>query len=85
MESKIEKLWTKFLRKITVFFGRGLQNMVNFGHFQLSLTMVHRSSKGLSVEKLLFSLPRVSACVLGAEKNRQIKTVLWTTHNMCLG
>ena len=31
----------------------------------------------------LFSYPSVQACVLGAQKNRLIETVLLSTHNIC--
>ena len=34
---------------------------------------------------LLFSYPSVYTCVLGAQKNRLIETVLLSTHNICFG
>ena len=33
----------------------------------------------------LFSYPSVETCVLGAQKNRLIATVLLSTHNICFG
>ena len=36
------------------------------------------------IELRLFSYPPVQTCVLGAQKNRLIKTVL-CTHNICFG
>ena len=33
----------------------------------------------------MFSYPSVLPCVLGAEKNRLIETVLLSTHNICFG
>ena len=32
-----------------------------------------------------FSCPSVLTCVLGAQKNRLIETVLLSTHNICFG
>ena len=33
----------------------------------------------------LFIYPSVKSCVLGAQKNRLIETVLLSTHNICFG
>ena len=37
----------------------------------------------MSVKLLLFSYPSILTCVLGAQKNRLIETVLLSTHNIC--
>ena len=39
----------------------------------------------LSVKLLIFPYPSVLTYVLGAQKNRLIETVLWSTHNICFG
>ena len=39
----------------------------------------------MSVKLLLFSYPSIETCVLGAQKNRLIETVLLSTHNICFG
>ena len=39
----------------------------------------------LSVKLGLFSYPSVLPCVLSAQKNRLIETVLLSTHNICFG
>ena len=44
-----------------------------------------RRAKILSVTWRLFSYPSVKTCVLGAQKNRLIETVLSRTHNICFG
>ena len=41
--------------------------------------------KNVSVKVRLFSYPSVSKCVLGAQKNRLIETILLSTHNICFG
>ena len=48
---------------------------------------MHRASqaKNLSVKLRLFSYPSIYTCVLGAQKNRLIETVLLSTHNICFG
>ena len=33
----------------------------------------------------LFSYPSILTCVVGAQKNRLIETVLLSTHNICFG
>ena len=38
-----------------------------------------------SVELGLFSYPQVSTCVLGAQTDRRIETVLLSTHSICFG
>ena len=38
-----------------------------------------------SVKFRLFSYPSTETCVLGAQKNRLIETVLLSTHNICFG
>ena len=38
-----------------------------------------------SLKSGIFSYPSVLACVLGAQKNRLIETVLLSTHNICFG
>ena len=43
------------------------------------------NKKNLSVELRLFSYPLVLTCVLGAQKNRLIETVLLSTDNICFG
>ena len=37
----------------------------------------------LSVKMLIFTYPSVLTCVLGAQKNGLIETVLLSTHNIC--
>ena len=39
----------------------------------------------LRVKLQIFSYPLILTCVLGAQKNRLIETVLSSTHNMCFG
>ena len=48
---------------------------------------VHRvsSAKIICVKLRLFSYRSVETCVLGAQKNRLIETVLLSTHNICFG
>ena len=41
--------------------------------------------KKLCVKLWLFSYPSFKTCVLGAQKNRLIETVLLSTHNICFG
>ena len=38
----------------------------------------------MSIKLLLFSYPSIVTCVLGAQKNRLIETVLLSTHNIFL-
>ena len=38
-----------------------------------------------SVKLRLFSYPFVKTCVLGAQKNRLVETVLLSTQNICFG
>ena len=42
-------------------------------------------SKKISIKLRLSSYPSVPTCVLGAQKNRLIETVLLSTHNICCG
>ena len=39
----------------------------------------------MSVKLKQFSYPSIQTCVLGAQKNRLIETVLLSTHNLCFG
>ena len=39
----------------------------------------------LSVKLQIFSYPSILTCVLGAQKNCLIETVLLSTHNICFG
>ena len=39
----------------------------------------------MSVKLQIFSYPSIYTCVLGAQKNRLIETVLLSTHNICFG
>ena len=39
----------------------------------------------MSVNLLIISYPVVLTCVLGAQKNCLIETVLLSTHNICFG
>ena len=39
----------------------------------------------MSVKLKLFSYQSIKTCVLGAQKNRLIETVLLSTHNICFG
>ena len=47
----------------------------------------HRSRKGnfMSVKLKLFSYPSILTCIVGAQKNRLIETVLLSTHYICFG
>ena len=38
-----------------------------------------------SIKLQLFTYPSVKTCVLGAQNNRLIETVLLSTHNICFG
>ena len=50
-----------------------------------SLTGPVYKQKIFSLELWFFSYPSVKACLLGAQKNRLIETVLLSTHNICFG
>ena len=39
----------------------------------------------MHINMRLFPYPSISTCVLGAQKNRLIETVLSSTHNICFG
>ena len=39
----------------------------------------------MSIKLSLFSYPSIQTCVLGAQKNRLIETVLLSIHNICFG
>ena len=39
----------------------------------------------MSMKLLLFPYQSIESCVLGAQKNRLIETVLLSTHNICFG
>ena len=47
--------------------------------------MIDTVIQNLSVKLSLFSEPSVKTCVLGAQKNRLIQTVLLSTYNICFG
>ena len=42
-------------------------------------------NKDFRVKLSIFSYPSVLTCVLGAQRNLLIETVLLSTHNICFG
>ena len=67
------------------------QNLLRFIELTLNGTMIncsiHRSRWGnfICVKFQLFSYPLIYTCVLGAQKNPLIETVLLSTHNIGFG
>ena len=48
----------------------------------VEVVLFHRDTIFLSGKLLIFSYPSVLTCVLGAQKNSLIETVLLSTHNI---